>query len=190
MENEIIRLQTRIWWTSKTRMQSEKRLRTYEMLSHVGIALLSVLLIGFTIYSGPNNPNINAHLITLSVFITVLSVLIFGFKFGEQATLHRECYLKLDELRDSELKYDEMKKSYHKILASYPNHASCDHSRIIINETLFGHGKLQDSNGNEVKWTLLSALSWFFSYTLPWVLITFVLAFSLFSPTLMHYIID
>ncbi|WP_018689177.1 SLATT domain-containing protein [Ahrensia kielensis] len=179
---------TRIWWTSKIRMQSEKRLRSYDRLAHISVALVSVLLIGLTLYNDTFSDNLHRdeHLITLSVLITVLSLVLLNFKFGEKAVLHRECYLKLQAIADSNIETPLLVSKYHEILASYPNHASSDRTSLIIYTTLFGSGKLTDTNDNDVKWNFAYLFMFLVNLLLPWLAIIIVVGFALFGPFLIR----
>lgn len=142
-------IRTKIWLTSKTRMQAEKRYATYDLVLNLVLCLYSTILIGITVFADNINPNVPvaAYTIILSVAIVVSSALIFGFGYGKVSVLHRECYLRLEKLYSSKLDDEQIENMYHEVLAAYPNHSPIDYDRLILNYTGYNSKILKDSSG-------------------------------------------
>ena len=155
-ENDRIKkFRDRVWFTSKSRIAAEKRLRHYDVASHLSLSMLSTIVVGISVFSEniPQQIPVDNYTIVLSVLAVVFSVIVFGFRFGETAALHRECYLRLDRLRDQELSYSELVQEYHEILSAYPNHSKLDYERVVLDNRFFNNKKLTDTSGGDVNWT-------------------------------------
>jgi len=137
-----------IWLTSKTRMEAEKRLKHYDLTSHLVLIWYSLWLLCLSIFSELFEPYVGAvgidNLSTfLSASVLVLSVTTWGFKFGSEAALHRDCYLELDELLAADDSIEITQKKYSEILKKYPNHSSFDKDTVLyhriteMGETLY-----------------------------------------------------
>jgi len=157
---DIERIRDKIWITAKSRIQAEIRYRKYNLVTHILLCLLSIILIALTVLRGslPLNVPIEGYTVVLSVFILAFSIVVFGFKFGETATLHRECYLCLQLLHDSREKVEELERRYHEILTAYPNHSNSDYERLVLSRTFPNKTGMSDPNGDQIKWTLLMLL--------------------------------
>jgi len=94
--------------------------------------------------------NLNANFpsqsynIIASVFILSITLIIFGFRFGETAAQHRECYLKIQSLINSSKQKSELQEEYNKILCAYPNHSEFDYKNFIIKSRVFYGKKLEE----------------------------------------------
>lgn len=125
-----------IWLTSKSRMEAEKRLKQYDVTSHLVLIWYSLWLLCLSIFSELFEPYVGAvgidNLSTfLSASVLVLSVTTWGFKFGSEAALHRDCYLELDELLAAKSTVEEKQKKYSDILKKYPNHSTLDRDKVL-----------------------------------------------------------
>jgi hypothetical protein len=78
-------------------------------------------------------PNLDKINISLSVASFSLSLILYGFKFDERANLFRECYLKLQDLYNSNKSEDEESVRYADILGQYPNHSEYDFKGTVAN---------------------------------------------------------
>ena len=156
MVNEDIEmLRNRIWFTAKSRMMAERRYKGYDGVFTILIATLSVLAIGMNLLALAHENSINASFYStfIAVFILMISLIVYGFQFGQKATLHRECYLRLQKINSEIRELDALNSAYNEILGAYPNHSNRDYETFVVGETLFKKKSLIDSKGLPVKWT-------------------------------------
>lgn len=146
---------TVIWTTAHSRMIAEKRHRTYDTVSSLLLSWLSLsVIVWATVRSSqPTTALLDTYTAIISAFVFAFSIITFGFRFGEIAALHRECYLRLQKLHDSEIDAEKLISGYHEILGAYRNHDDCDYAALVIERTLYNRKEMWDSNDNEVKWT-------------------------------------
>jgi hypothetical protein len=144
-----------IWTTAHSRMIAEKRFRTYDIVSSLSLSWLALsVIVWATVRSSQHNTVLlDTYTAIISAFVFAFSIIIFGFKFGERAALHRECYLRLQKLLDSEMDAEKLTNQYHEILGAYQNHNNCDYDALIIERTLYNNKWVRDRNGKDVKWT-------------------------------------
>jgi hypothetical protein len=136
----------KLWITSKLRMGAERRFRTLEYIWHIVLCIISILIISVSIFSENLNANFpsQSYNIIASVFILSITLIIFGFRFGETAAQHRECYLKIQSLINSSKQKSELQEEYNKILCAYPNHSEFDYKNFIIKSRVFYGKKLEE----------------------------------------------
>lgn len=160
--DENSRIKDRIWITAKSRIYAEKRLRKYDIISHLILVLLSVIVIALTLLKGtlPQQAPLDTYTVVYSVFILAASIVVFGFRYGETATLHRECYLRLQQLHDSREPAEEIERRYHEILSSYPNHSDHDYECLVLGRTFLSAGGMSRPDGTPIKWTWGMACRW------------------------------
>lgn len=139
-----------LWLTAKARINSERRLRAYALISHLLLTWYAFWSIVFSVYQSKIGGAIGdvaaSNLgIILSVLTFGLSLVISGFKFEERASTYRECYLKLQSLyrnKDAENRLS----TYHDLLDHYPNHSTSDNDRVIFDGWLRNQ-RVSNSNG-------------------------------------------
>lgn len=112
-----------IWLTCHSRMFAEKRYRSYTYISHLLLSWLALGVIAWAVVHTLQTSDalLDTYSAILSVLVFALSIIVFGFRFGETATLHRECYLRLQKLHDSESDTARLIHEYHEILGAYPS---------------------------------------------------------------------
>lgn len=165
-EAKMEALRQRIWITAKSRMYAEKRFRTYDVLSHIYLCFLSFIAICLAVFSEFFAQIMPLYQVSVvvSVFIFGASIVIFGFSFGELAVLHKQCYIRLQEIEsDYSLSYDHLHAAYSKINSAYPNHSTADYEQFILERTLL-HGRSvgQSFAGTgEVNWTSFMLVKYF-----------------------------
>ena len=170
-----------IWITTKSRIYAERRFRSYDIASHIVLSLLSVVIISITLLSEelPQSAPLDAYTVVYSVFILAASIVVFGFKFGETATLHRECYLRLQRLHDSTDTHDKVLERYHCILSSYPNHSDCDYESLVISRTLLNSEIMSRSDGTSILWSYPMLFRWAVHHLSFWLLPCVILVTSI-----------
>ncbi|MBY3755755.1 SLATT domain-containing protein [Azospirillum formosense] len=134
----------RIWITSKTRMISERRYLSYDLAAHIMINTVSVVLLLTSIYPdeiGAVVPGLSKINVASSLLLFAATLIIYGFKFGERAARHRECYLKLQRLIEDDMPASEMASKYSAALECYPNHADRDYFDLVFER----HFKMRDA---------------------------------------------
>lgn len=154
-------------------MNAEKRFRKYDIVSHLLLSWLSLSVITWSVVRSTitSTAHLDIYTAILSVFVFAFSVVIFGFRFGETAAQHRECYLRLQRLHDGSFTDEELTRQYHESLASYGNHSDWDYESLILDRTLFSSRKIWARDGQDITWTtymlakhvLLSGMFWFFT---------------------------
>lgn len=137
-----------IWLTSKTRMQAEKRYKKYSLISHLFLSYYALLLIFLSIFSKSITTPLPLSQINIALATAIFgaSLIVYGFKFGETAQSHRECYLRLQRLIALENDEHELTAQYHEIIAGYPNHSASDYEDLIIDRTLIKNEPLHLEN--------------------------------------------
>jgi len=180
-ETNSSQIKDRIWLTTKARIYSERRFRRYDVVSHIVLVLLSVIVIAITLLRDelPEAAPLDAYTVVYSVFILAASIVIFGFKFGETATLHRECYLRLQQLHDSTDACDVLVARYHDILSSYPNHSDLDYESLVIIRSFPKSQGIYRSDGTAISWTVWMLIRWSSHHLLFWALPSALLVVSI-----------
>jgi len=136
-DTKLKNLNNNIWLTYKARIYAEKRYKSYNNSAHLYTALISFSLIAASLLFGQTTSNtlVNSILVSGSVLILAISLITFGFHFGETAVMHRECYLSLQEIyNDENMELSDKKDRYISILKSYPNHSDIDFHRLGISD--------------------------------------------------------
>lgn len=179
------RISDNIWITSKTRMHSEVRYRLYSVVSHILLSYFSVVIIVISILSEALEEKVE-HLsqinTVIALFLFATSLIVYGFKFEETARLHRECYLRLQELFSSKFSEDEKIEHYNRILLAYPNHAERDYESLVVRRTLLNNADMSNSKG-PVTYSVTMLISWiargigFWTFVAALVLIPIYLLF-------------
>jgi len=165
--SEIQKLKNNIWITERCHMRAEKRKRFLEHYFHVTLALYALASIAISVFqSSPTTANLPSIMTFTAICTLSISLLIFGFKFGEAAAQHRTCYLELQKLR-LEQGDDPQETTYINILGHHPNHSSADYMAVAVSNIFSPQQRLTDSNGNHIQLSSFDRLS----YSLYWVVI-------------------
>ncbi len=152
MEDELRRVQNRIWITERCHMKAEKRSRFLELYFHIVLALFALASIGISILNHSNTDALKDSILSFASITTLcLSLLIFGFKFGETAANHRTCYLALQKLRaTSNEDHLSLEKAFIEVLGHHPNHTYGDYMRLAISNILKPLQDLESPPGEKV----------------------------------------
>ena len=191
-EQETLKqLHDRIWTTERCHMNAEKRSRFLELYFHIVLALFALSSICISVVGDAQSVRLNDSILSFASITTLcLSLLIFGFKFGETAANHRSCYLALQKLRacgEGATRIQE--KAYIEVLGHYPNHTTGDYMRLAVSDIFRANQRLKSPNGETVKfgwWQRLShAISWLIARmmlivfaTLPFILVFYGIDFN------------
>jgi len=99
-KDQIDKLRNRIWITERCHMNAEIRNRYLEYYFHITLALFALSSIFIALFQNETNVSSFENILTFTTICTLsISLLIFGFSFGEVAAQHRSCYLDLQRLR-------------------------------------------------------------------------------------------
>lgn len=149
------RIKNSIWITSHSRMVAEKRYREYDNVSSFLLSWLSLSVLAWAVVHNSAAPNVflDTYTALISVFVFAFSIITFGFRFGETAVLHRECYLRLQKLHDSQDTEEKVISQYHEILAGYANQGDSDFNTLVIQRTLFTKREIRGGDGQPIVWT-------------------------------------
>ena len=149
------RIKNSIWITSHSRMVAEKRYRTYDNVSSFLLSWLSLSVLAWAVVHTSAAPNafLDTYTALVSVFVFAFSIITFGFRFGETAVLHRECYLRLQKLHDCGDTEQDVISQYHEILAGYANQGDNDFDALVIQRTLLTKREIRGGDGNPIVWT-------------------------------------
>ncbi|MBL3587705.1 SLATT domain-containing protein [Rhodovulum sulfidophilum] len=165
-QNNLKQLYDRIWITERCHMNAEKRSRFLELYFHIVLALFALSSICISVVGGTQNVRLSDSILSFASITTLcLSLLIFGFKFGETAANHRSCYLALQKLRaNGEQTIQKQEEAYIEVLGHYPNHTTGDYMRLAVSNIFQAEQSLKLPNGEAVQlgcWRRLSyAISW------------------------------
>lgn len=151
-----MQIKEKIWLTSKTRMNSEIRLKRYDLYANILIISYSFTLICISIANSisPNDNLEDIPLVVLSLGVFTLSIIVYFSDFRGKAATFRECYLRLDKLNDTEKSEETLTKLYHEILHGYPNHADVDFYKLVIGNPLDKGHKINDAKGSPITPTI------------------------------------
>lgn len=140
-----------IWKTSKTRMITEERYRSYDLAAHILTSYYALMLIVSSIFSAEIVNFTTAFdkiSISLAVIVFSLTLILGGFRYSETADKHRNCYLKLQEiLRDTSS--TNLAATYSEILKEYPNHSPQDYDRLVVESTIYRNKPIIRSGSEE-----------------------------------------
>ncbi len=147
----------RIWLTYKTRIISEQRFNNYALVSHLALSWYAFLSIVFSIYQSNLAKSLgevgaNQASLVISVLTFGLSLVIYGFKFEDAARTHRDCYLRMQSIYQSDDSNERKLEDYRKLLDHYPNHASRDYSDLLFDGWRSGR-VLKGTDGLPIKFS-------------------------------------
>jgi len=167
-------------------MNAERRSRFLELYFHIVLALFSLASIGISVLGGASNTRFNENILSFTSITTLcLSLLIFGFKFGETAANHRSCYLSLQKLRANTNRDSEtLNTNYIDILGHHPNHTPGDYMRLAVKNILCSEQILESPVGKKIKLGLWQRLT----YTGGWVTAQISLAAFAVMPFILVYL--
>lgn len=161
-QDDIGVLKSRIWITERCHMKSEKRNRFLEYYFHVTLAAYALASIAISLSRGESAETELGSVLTFTSVCTLsVSLLIFGFKFGEVAAQHRSCYLELQKIRiDGTDNISDLNIKYIKVLSYYPNHSTGDYMSIIVSNIFSSTQDAKDAKGDNVKISLHRRISY------------------------------
>lgn len=141
-----------IWITSRVRMDAHAKFTRLDRFTHILLTTYSVALLGFSVFQhhlentrlGPYTSEIS---IVLSASILSASLVVWGLRFGDKARDHRDCYLALQNLYDSEKEANDKKIAYQAILDRYPNHNSLDYERFLFRKIWIENSPIETARG-------------------------------------------
>ncbi|WP_284162532.1 SLATT domain-containing protein [Frigidibacter sp. SD6-1] len=162
-----------IWITSRVRMDAHAKFTRLDQLSHIVLTIYSVALLGFSVFqhhlaNTPLGPYTSEISIVLSASILCASLVVWGLGFGEKARDHRDCYLALQRLYESDLEAGEKKATYQGILDRYPNHSDFDYERFIFRKVWIESTSIDTARG-PIKMGLARAAKYLVRELLFWV---------------------
>jgi hypothetical protein len=183
MEDEFQNVKNRIWITERCHMKAEKRSRFLDLYFHIVLASFALASIGISVLNNTSIGPLKEDMLTFTSITTLcLSLLIFGFKFGETAANHRSCYLALQKLRAT--KHDDhlsLERDYIEILGHYPNHTHGDYMRLAVSNILRAMQDLESPPGKKVTFDRWDRLVYFSG----WILARFSLIVFALMPLVM-----
>ncbi len=150
-QQSLQKLKDSIWITYRCHIRAEKRNRFLEHYFHIVLALYALSSIAVALYPTADTSTGMPRFLNSfsSVFTLMISLLIFGFKFGEAAAKHRACYLELQKLRQSDCcDVTKLNNDYTNTLGYYSNHTYSDFMHSVMTNFFSGDQKIKDSSGN------------------------------------------
>jgi hypothetical protein len=143
-------------------MKAEKRNRFLEYYFHITLALFALGSIFIALFEKPLNADSFENVLTFTSICTLsISLIIFGFAFGETAAKHRSCYLDLQKLRlATTCDVVELNTKYIETLAYYPNHSTSDYMNVVISNIFSEKQELKNSNGDQIYFSKFSRLKY------------------------------
>ncbi|MCE2918709.1 MAG: hypothetical protein LW837_02070 [Roseomonas sp.] len=111
-----------------------------------------------------------------SIFTLSISLLIFGFKFGETAAKHRICYLELQRLELADFSdVRQVNARYIDILGHHSNHTNLDHMKTVVTDIFSDVQDTKNSLGENYVLTKWQRLKFSLLFVI-WRLAAFVFA--------------
>lgn len=178
LSDEVENIKRRIWITERCHMNAERRNRRYELYFHILLAAYSIVAIGYNILETSHKVSVGDDVfLFLSVFTLALSLLIFGFKFGETAAQHRTCYLALQKLRFENHTAEELNNKYVSTIGNLPNHTTQDFLNVAISNVFSRTQEMSSAEGRRYEFSHFSRLRFVLTHIMIWMT-----ALALFSP--------
>ncbi|WP_417247403.1 SLATT domain-containing protein [Celeribacter sp.] len=166
------KLRERIWITSRCHMKAERRNRFLEIYFHLLLAFYAISGIGNSILGSATNSEVNgAILLYISILTLSISLIIFGFKFGELATQHRTCYLTLQRILAPSFKGD-LNEKYISTIENLPNHKEIDFLRTVIDDPFSRKQSLKKPDGTPYEFSQLKLASYIVRRISSWAFLT------------------
>ena len=171
----------RIWLTYKTRIISEKRFKSYALVSHLALTWYAFLSIVFSIFQINIAKTLGAEGATqaslvVSVLTFGLSLIIYGFRFEEYAGVHRDCYLRMQNVYQSNDSDSVKLDKYRKLLDHYPNHSTRDYQKFLLSGWK-SQKPITGTDGLPIKFDGLDAAKEYLIDTVKVVLLVLIFAF-------------
>lgn len=139
----------KIYLTYKTRMTTEARLRFTARIANAMLMWYSFSLIAFSLLDLSKQFNIsNFSMISavVSIALFAMSLFVYGERYTDRAEQFRSCYLKLQELYNSDISTPDKMKRYAEILSIYENQSDRDYDEMLFDAFLRGQ-KLENAAG-------------------------------------------
>jgi hypothetical protein len=146
-----------IWWTRKSRIQTEKRLLSNAFQAQVLLLWYSFSGMASAVWYlksdlGNSNPDTTAVAwVVFSVLTLTISGFINGLSFKERAGLIKECYEALNNIyqksKGNEADQSLLHAEYDQILGVCENHTDRDYFMALCTEHLAKHGKANSETG-------------------------------------------
>ncbi|MCE9884389.1 SLATT domain-containing protein [Obesumbacterium proteus] len=141
-------LSDRIWWTKKSKIQTEKRLLRKDIASQIILLWYTVFSVFASVYElakPSTNSLFSVLMVSLSVLIMAVTLFIGNRTFKERAMLVKQCYEQLsilniqaDEAEKTNNKDDifKLEDEYKNILSVCENHSDLDYKKAVVFEYL------------------------------------------------------
>lgn len=144
-------------------MNAERRNRFLEIYFHLLLAFYSVAAIGNSIIGRASGGEISGEIVLYLAILTLsISLIIFGFKFGETAAQHRSCYLELQKLMGSD-HGEDLNRRFIETIANVPNHSTMDYLKLAIAHPMTKVQTLRLPNGEHYTATTAVLLRYAFN---------------------------
>lgn len=130
-------------------MNAEKRYKRYDLASHLILSYYALFMVFISIFANYVDIFFPIFSINIALSATIFgtSLIVHGFRYGEVAQLHRECYLRLQRLISTENDENKILSQYHEIIAGYPNHSESDYEALIVGRSKVKGEELENSQG-------------------------------------------
>jgi SMODS and SLOG-associating 2TM effector domain family 5 len=155
-----LRQSNRIYLTYKARIKAESRYKLYSQLANAIIIWYSFLMIVASLAVSSKALSILYYetiFASGSIAIFASSIFLATGVLEKKALEHRDCYLELQGIWNSNVQESKKMQRYGDALPRYPNHSSRDDSDVIFTAWRRG-GELFDSEG-KVPFSFLTIVS-------------------------------
>lgn len=151
MPSDLDQLLNRIYTTELCHIRAEKRNRWNEVFFHLSLAAYSACSISISFISKKYAALPTGEALTATSILTfAISLIVYGFKFGETAAKHRDCYLGLQRLRGRKwTSVQKLSDEYINLLAYFPNHNSIDFLNSVVTRPFSRTQDKENSIGNK-----------------------------------------
>lgn len=157
-------------------MNAERRNRFLEIYFHLLLAFYAIAGIGNSIIGSATGSQVNgAILLYVSILTLSISLIIFGFKFGELAAQHRTCYLTLQRILEPNFAGD-LNEKYISTIENLPNHQQIDFLRLAIQDPFSRTQILKKPDNTPYTFTRLQLLSYMLRRISTWAFLIILTA--------------
>jgi hypothetical protein len=164
-----------IWWTRKSRIQTEKRLLSNAFQSQLLLLWYSFFAVAVSVYYLKFNSNDLGSIswIVYSVLVLCMSGFIAGLSFKERAGLIKDSYETLNtfyhKAKDSNADINQISTEYEQIMGLCENHTDHDYYRSLCIEHVTSSKKIDPETG--CKEGLDRCPTWYHWVSLTWWLV-------------------
>jgi SMODS and SLOG-associating 2TM effector domain family 5 len=191
--DHVKELLDRIWITEKVRILAEERLLQNDKIAHFATIWYSFLLVVWSLFQEQIKQVVfyaDQLNVAISVLLMVVSVSLYGLKFGQHSEYFKNCYHALQRLKakvkaakPEDLKAFELE--YIDVLEGAPNHSDFDYKALLVGRWWQGNPLVSPGTEKARKPTVFEIVMYVFLWFRRWCFIALVFS----APLIAAYVI-